>query len=217
MTATDPTHPIGDDLLIGYATGRLPAAYDLLVACAVSLDDGARVRLAGFEALGGALLARVEVARLRDDSMETVLNRIRRAGPDETVPAAAKAPRRDPVLPRPLRAALGGDADAVRWSGRDGLRIAHATDDVAGFARLVELPQGQALPEAYAPEAMLVLRGSCYLGTLRLRRGDMFGPGTVSEMPVADVGRPCLALLVTDAPMPARTWLPRFTQRMRVL
>ncbi|MEL7182957.1 MAG: transcriptional regulator, partial [Pseudomonadota bacterium] len=69
-------HPINDELLMGYAAGLLPEAYDLMVATAVSLDDDARARLSGYEAMGGTLLAEAEVAPLRDDSFEAVMNRI---------------------------------------------------------------------------------------------------------------------------------------------
>jgi putative transcriptional regulator len=109
------THPIGDEFLMGYAAGLLPEAYDLMVATAVSLDDDARARLAGFEAMGGTLLAKIEVAPLRDDSFDAVMARIAQGDPAETVETRRKAPRPNAILPQPLREAVGGDVDDLRW------------------------------------------------------------------------------------------------------
>jgi putative transcriptional regulator len=63
-------HHISDDLLMGYAAGALPQAFDLVVATHVSLSDDARARLAGFEELGGVVLSDMEEAELAEDSLE---------------------------------------------------------------------------------------------------------------------------------------------------
>jgi putative transcriptional regulator len=69
-------HHISDDLLMGYAAGALPQAFDLVVASHVSLSDDARARLAGFEELGGVVLSDMEEAELAEDSLEQTLARI---------------------------------------------------------------------------------------------------------------------------------------------
>jgi putative transcriptional regulator len=69
-------HHISDDLLMGYAAGALPQAFDLVVATHVSLSDDARARLAGFEELGGVVLSDMEEAELAEDSLEQTLARI---------------------------------------------------------------------------------------------------------------------------------------------
>jgi putative transcriptional regulator len=69
-------HHISDDLLMGYAAGALPQAFDLVVATHVSLSDDARARLAGFEELGGVVLSDLEEAELAEDSLEQTLARI---------------------------------------------------------------------------------------------------------------------------------------------
>ena len=209
------THPIGDDLLMGYATGRLPAAYDLLIAAAVSLDDDARVRLSAFEAMGGALLARGEVAPLRGDSYEHVLGRIRNAPPEETVPEARKVPARAPILPQPLRAVAGGDLADVAWDapGRDGPAGERAVlaGDAFGRAVLAQVPEGAA-PPVRSMEAALILSGALYLGPARFARGDLVHPVPSGVAMAADAAGGCVALLVTDAETPAREWLPRLAR-----
>jgi putative transcriptional regulator len=211
------THPIGDDLLLGYAAGNLPAAYDLMVATAVSLDDDARVRLAGFEAVGGSLLSHEQVAPLRDDSYENVLERILQSPLDDTVEADVKTPRTDPVLPQPLREALGGDLETVRWSKVGmGVRQAVIGGDVGGTARLLSIPAGQAMPDHghTGTEVTLVLQGAFIDGNDRYARGDVeAADDNLEHMPVADIGEDCICLVVTDAPLRFNGLLPRLAQR----
>ena len=210
-------HPIGDDLLMGYTTGRLPPAWDLLVATAVSLDDDARARLAAFEAVGGALLSREVVAPLRGDSFETVMNRIRHAPPSETVPHHVKVPAGAHVLPGPLRAVAGGDVTDLKWSGLDrGARQVVLTGDEDGTARLFSVPPGQAMPEQgpRRPEALLCLSGAFVDGHERFARGDVeFAGENPAQRLMADAGGDCICLAVTDARFGFRDLLPRFAQR----
>jgi putative transcriptional regulator len=103
-------HHISDDLLMGYAAGALPQAFDLVVATHVSLSDDARARLAGFEELGGVVLSDMEEAELAEDSLEQTLARI--AGtPVREKPVVPS----NGVFPEPLRKIVGGDEDAVKW------------------------------------------------------------------------------------------------------
>ncbi|WP_109566186.1 ChrR family anti-sigma-E factor [Jannaschia seohaensis] len=212
------THPIGDELLIGYAAGLLPESYDLMVATAVSLDDDARARLEGFEAMGGALLAEAEVAPLRSDSFDKVMERIMGAGRADTVHVDVKTPRIDATLPQPLRDALGGDVDTLRWRGVGmGVKqIVIPCGDDEATARLLSIPGGQAMPDHGhgGTEITLVLKGAFHDGDLRYARGDIeVADDAVEHMPVADVGEDCICLVVTDAPLRFNKLLPRIAQR----
>ncbi|KIT15313.1 ChrR family anti-sigma-E factor [Jannaschia aquimarina] len=211
------THPIGDDLLLGYAAGRLPAAMDLMVASAVSLDDDARARLAGFEELGGALVERSRVAPLRDDSFECVMERIQSAPPEETVRWDEKAPSEGAVLPKPLRDAAGGDLDDLRWKSVGmGVRQVVLESGADGTARLLSIPAGQAMPDHghSGTEVTLVLKGAFIDGDERFARGDIeVADDQTQHMPVADLGEDCICLVVTDAPLKFRQLLPRIAQR----
>ncbi|MGB3407389.1 MAG: ChrR family anti-sigma-E factor [Jannaschia sp.] len=211
-------HPINDELLMGYAAGLLPQAYDLIVATAVSLDDDARARLSGFEAMGGALLDEVEVAPLRDDSFDCVMARIAGTGRDDTVHADIKTPRVDAVLPHPLREAVGGDIDSLRWRnvGMGVRQIIIADDDGDATARLLSIPAGQAMPDHghSGTEITLVLKGAFVDGADRFARGDVeIADDDVEHMPVADLGEECICLVVTDAPLRFNAILPRIAQR----
>lgn len=211
-------HPISDDLLMGYAAGLLPEAYDLLVATAVSLDDDARARLEGFEALGGALLDEQPVAPLREGSFEEVLARIAGTVPEPTVHPNTAVPRTDPVLPAPLRAAIGGDLDAARWQpiGMGTAQVRIPTWDGEASARLMRIPAGQAMPE-HGHEGMeftLVLAGSVVDGGATYRRGDLsVSDDAVEHSPAAGEGATCICLAVTDRPLVLKALLPRIAAR----
>ncbi|MEM7487861.1 MAG: ChrR family anti-sigma-E factor [Pseudomonadota bacterium] len=210
-------HPIGDELLMGYAAGLLPAAHDLMVATAVSLDDDARARLSGFEAMGGAILGDGEVAPLRDDSFERVMDRIQASAPEDTVEGSVKTPRIDPILPQPLREAVGSDLDDVTWKpvGMGVKQVVLGGDD-DGTARLLSIPAGQAMPDHGhgGTEYTLVLKGAFIDGDDRFARGDLeVADDGVNHMPVADLGETCICLVVTEAPLQFSGLLPRLAQR----
>ncbi|WP_092780754.1 ChrR family anti-sigma-E factor [Jannaschia pohangensis] len=210
-------HPITDDLLMGYATGGLPAAQDLIVATAVSLDDEARARLAGFDALGGALLEDAEPMPVADGALNNVLERLAASAPEDSVHADIKTARRDWVLPRPLRDAVGGDLDAVRWKSV-GMGVKQCVIDSSpdGTVRLLSIPAGQAMPDHGhgGSEITLVLQGAYLDGDLRFARGDVEVASEGDEhMPVADLGEDCICLVVTDAPLRFTGLVPRIAQK----
>jgi len=101
-------HHLSDPLLMGYAAGSLPEAFSLVVATHVSLCDDCRARLAGFDAVGGAVLD-AETAEMSAGSLDAVMARLTRQ--DRPVPNV----RKRGVLPAPLADYVGGDLDAVRW------------------------------------------------------------------------------------------------------
>jgi len=217
MSEMTVNHPIGDEMLMGYAAGSLPQAFDLVVASAVSLDDDARGRLAGYEAMGGALLEGARIAPLRDDSYEAVIDRILHSVPDETVAAAGRSCPRPTILPQPLREAVGGDIEHVRWTAAGmGVRQCVLCEDEGGTARLLSIPPGQAMPDHGhdGTEVTLVLDGAFFDGGTRYGRGDVeIADGAISHMPVADLGRDCICLVVTDGPLRFSGLLPRLAQR----
>ncbi|CTQ33598.1 ChrR family anti-sigma-E factor [Jannaschia rubra] len=205
-------HPIGDDLLLGFAAGTLPAAHDLVVATAVSLDDDARARLGGFETLGGALLEQADAAPVGDDALTAVLGRL-----DEEEDMAP--PRRicGGIFPAPLQDAVGGDLAAVRWRPVGmGARQAVLHRSPRGTARLLSIPAGQAMPDHShrGTELTLVLTGAFRDGDLRFARGDLqVADASTEHRPTAEPAEDCICLVVTDAPLRFAGLLPRLFQR----
>lgn len=204
-------HHAPDDLLMGYAAGVLPQAFDLVVATHVSLSDDARARLESYEALGGAVLSDLDEAEIDPDSLSQTLAKIA-TGPGR---AARPAPRRS-VFPAPLRRVVGGDADSVNWRSLGmGAKqcVLHAEDGAS--ARLLYIPAGQAMPEHghRGMELTLVLKGAYCDERDRFARGDIEVADQETEhTPVAEAGEDCICLVATDARLRFNGLLPRIAQ-----
>jgi putative transcriptional regulator len=204
-------HHISDDLLMGYAAGALPQAFDLVVATHVSLSDDARARLAGFEELGGVVLSDMEEAELAEDSLEQTLARISgtpvREKPEEPS---------NGVFPAPLRKIVGGDETAVKWrSLGTGAKQCVLTNDDGVSARLLYIPAGQAMPEHghRGMELTLVLKGAYRDETDRFARGDVeFADQDMDHTPIAEEGEDCICLVATDQRLKFKGLLPRIAQ-----
>ncbi|WP_092081271.1 ChrR family anti-sigma-E factor [Poseidonocella sedimentorum] len=207
------THHLTDALLMGYAAGALPEAFDLVIATHLSLCDACRARAAGFEMLGGAVLdeAAGPVAPLADDSLEATLARIA-----EGPAAPAAAARRDPVLPVPLAEYVGGGVEAIRWRRVGmGVRQAILPTSREARARLLYIPAGAAMPDHghTGTEITLVLQGAFQDDDGYYARGDVeVATEEVDHTPVADFGEDCICLAVTDAPLRFNALLPRLAQ-----
>lgn len=208
---TSITHHIPDDLLMGYAAGALPQAFDLVVASHVSLNDDARARLAGFDAVGGAVLAEMEEADLAEDSLERTLARIG-AGTPRDMPVSG----RTGTFPEPLRKLVGGDEETVAWRslGRGTKQcVLHAEDGAS--ARLLYIPAGQAMPEHghRGMELTLVLKGAYRDESDRFARGDVeFADEEMDHTPVAETGEDCICLVATESRLRFKGLLPRIAQ-----
>lgn len=204
-------HHISDDLLMGYAAGALPRAFDLVVATHVSLSDDARARLAGFEELGGAVLSDLDAADIAEDSLERTLARIA-GSPSREAPAQSARG----IFPEPLRRVVGGDEDAVKWrSLGNGAKqaILHSDDGVS--ARLLYIPAGQAMPEHghRGMELTLVLKGAYRDETDRFARGDLeVADQSMDHTPVAETHEDCICLVANDQRLRFRGLLPRIAQ-----
>lgn len=201
-------HHLSDPLLIAYAAGNLPEAFGLVVATHVSMCDTCRAQLAGFEAVGGAVMEAAAVA-MTDGALQAVLARL---GTPEPRPPAAR--RSD--LPAPLQDYIGGDLASVKWRSLGlGVRQAILPTAKGASARLLFIPAGQAVPDHghRGTELTLVLQGAFRDAT------DRFGPGDVEiatealeHTPVAEPGAACICLAATDAPLRFKALMPRLLQ-----
>ena len=207
---TDIRHHIPDDLLMGYAAGALPQAFDLVVATHVSLSDDARARLAGFEEIGGAVLTDLDGCTVAEDSLEQTMAKI--AGMSPT-------PRARPstgTFPKPLQDMIGGDEDAVKWKNLGmGAKQAIICSEDGVTARLLYIPAGQAMPKHghNGMEMTLVLKGAFRDEDGVYARGDIeVADQEVDHQPVAEPGEDCICLIATDAKLRFRGILPRIAQ-----
>lgn len=213
------THHVSDEMLMGYASGGLSEALDLVLACHVSLNDDARARLASFEAVGGAVMDAETPAEIAPDSLAQTMARIKGNPLSETVTPHQKAPVRDTSFPKPLRDYVGGDLEDVRWSSI-GLGVKQSvlnTRSKGPTARLLHIPAGQAMPDHghNGLEVTLVLQGAFIDEGGRFARGDIEVATEEDEhTPVADIGEDCICLVVTDAPLRFNSKLAQLAQKV---
>jgi putative transcriptional regulator len=72
-------HHLNEKLLMSYAAGILPEAFNLVVATQMSISDEARARLASYEAIGGGILEETEKVEMSPNSLQDVFNKIKSA------------------------------------------------------------------------------------------------------------------------------------------
>lgn len=205
-------HHLPDNLLMGYAAGALPEAFNLVIATHVSLSDDSRARLAAFEAVGGAMLDRTAPAELDDDNLDRMIDRI------IAMPQAnARAPRKSAgIFPAPLADYIGHDECRVNWRPvASGVRQSILHADRQGSVRLLKIPPGAEMPDHghHGIELTLVLQGAFIDGNNRYGRGDIQVADEETEhTPVATADDVCICLAATDAPLRMKGLLPRLVQ-----
>jgi putative transcriptional regulator len=205
-------HHLSDQLLMGYAAGQLPEAFSLVVATHVSLCDECRARLAGFDAVGGALIEEGEAAAMDEAALEAAMARL------DGLPQATRSERLKPagILPAPLADYVGGDLSQVRWKRiGGGVKQAILPTGRDASARLLYIPAGTAVPDHghRGIELTLVLQGAFADANDRFGRGDIeIADEELEHTPVAMAGEDCICLAATDAPLRFRGMIPRLAQ-----
>lgn len=207
-------HHLTDDLLMAYSAGTLPEAFSLVVATHVSMCDECRARLAGFEAVGGAVLDEAPDCTMTEDSFAATMRLIAEMPQDERIEAQEVTGAS--LFPKPLRDYVGGDLAAVQWKSVGGkVRQAVLPTSRDASVRLLYIPAGVAMPDHghNGTELTLVLQGAFE------DVDDRFGPGDVevanedvNHTPVAAPGADCICLAATDAPLRFAGLLPRIAQ-----
>jgi putative transcriptional regulator len=204
-------HEVPDNLLMGYAAGALPEAFNLVIATHVSLSDAARARLAAFEAVGGAVLDDDNVD-MADGSLDQMLARL-----DGLPQANARAPQAaDGIFPAPLADYVQTDGRNIRWRAvGGGVKQAILRTDGKATVRLLRIPAGQAVPDHghRGTELTLVLQGAFFDGNNRFGRGDIeVANEDLQHTPIAEAGMDCICLAATDAPLRFNKLIPRLAQ-----
>ncbi len=205
-------HHLSPQILMAYAAGALPEAFNLIVATHLSLCDQCRAEAESYDALGGAVLEAEPDAVMSEGSFEAVMARI--AAGDGPVPKARRA--KDRVLPAPLHDYVGGGLADVKWRplGR-GLKQAILPTTDSASARLLYIPAGMAMPRHGHSdiEMTLVLQGAFQDEGGYFARGDIeIADSETEHTPVADSHEDCICLAASNAPLKFRSLLPRLAQ-----
>ncbi len=205
-------HHLTDDLLMAYAAGNLPEAFDLMVATHLSLCDHCRARAESFDAVGGCVLQEQDAsASMSDGSLAATMALIAQGAP-KAKPARPSCA----VLPTPLQDYVGGDVSAIKWKPVGmGVKQAILPTTSEATARLLFIPAGAAVPDHShnGIELTMVLQGAFSDEIARFARGDVeIADQSIHHTPTADISEDCICLAVTDAPLKFSKLMPRLFQ-----
>ncbi|MEL7513786.1 MAG: ChrR family anti-sigma-E factor [Pseudomonadota bacterium] len=210
-------HHLTDDILMAYATGTLPEAFNLMVAAHVSLCDECRARVDAFDALGGEVLEQsgTKPAPVDDDCLSQTMALIAGGAAQDIKVQSRKT---GGVLPAPLQDYVGGDIDQIRWKPIGmGVKQAILPTSRDASARLLFIPAGAAMPDHghHGIEMTMVLQGAFQDEDDYFARGDVeIVDSDTHHTPVADIHEDCICLAVTDAPLRFEGLLPKIAQRL---
>ncbi len=205
-------HHLTEPILMAYAAGTLPEAFNLVVATHISMCDTCRAALAEYEAVGGEVMLDADPVEVAEDALAATMAMI-----DGETPAPA--PKRDvnSTFPGPLQDYVQGDVDNLKWrkvGGGVSQLVLKTSKDAS--VRLLRIPAGTAVPDHghRGTELTLVLQGAF------TDEEDRFGAGDVEvanedlhHTPVAEEGMDCICLAATDAPLRFNGLVPRIAQR----
>lgn len=207
-------HHLTEPLLMGYAAGTLPEAFNLVVATHISMCDTCRAALAEYEAVGGEVMLDSDPTELAEDALAATMAMIERG-----VDVAPVAPKRrvESIFPGPLQDYVSGDIDSLKWR-KIGGGVSQMVLETSSEAtvRLLRIPGGTAVPDHghNGTELTLVLQGAFVDETDRFGAGDVeVANEDLEHTPVAEVGMDCICLAATDAPLKFNGLVPRIAQR----
>ncbi|APX13992.1 ChrR family anti-sigma-E factor [Tateyamaria omphalii] len=208
-------HHLTDEVLMAYAAGTLPEAFNLMVATHVSLCDECRAAVESYDTLGGEVLDQTpgNDVSLTPGSFAATMALIAGGAPDTIRTTRG----RDTVLPQPLLEYVGGGLDNVKWrSVGMGVKQAILPTSKDASARLLYIPAGMAMPDHghHGTEMTMVLQGAFQDDDDYFARGDVeVANSDLHHTPVADIHEDCICLAVTDAPLRFEGLLPKIAQR----
>jgi putative transcriptional regulator len=207
-------HHLTEPLLMGYAAGTLPEAFNLVVATHVTMCDDCRAALAEYDAVGGEVMLESDPVTVAEDALAATMAKIERGFGAET-PAPVRT--RNSVFPGPLQDYVSGDLESLKWRKVGGgvSQLVLKTSDEASV-RLLRIPAGTKVPDHghRGTELTLVLQGAF------TDEHDRFGTGDVEvanedthHTPIAEAGMDCICLAASDAPLRFNGLVPRLAQR----
>jgi putative transcriptional regulator len=213
-------HPT-DDLLLDYGAGHTDEAQSLLIATHLTLCPRCRSIVDKAETLGGALIDTAPATAMAEGALEAVLNRLDE--PDDTPAYQEMDSATADVsisIPRPLRDYLaGGSTDKLSWRriapGIQRHTLTVESEGKTSSAYLLKLAPETVIPHHghHGEEMTLVLEGGFTDAGQHFVRGDVEqADPAIKHQPVIDPDGPCLALVVTDAPLRFTDLLPRLLQ-----
>lgn len=202
-------HHLTTPLLMGYAAGSLPEAFNLVVATHVSLCDECRAALAEYDAIGGETMLDVAPVALSADAFADTLALIAKGDVE------VAQPHRNGPYPAPLAHYMPKGEKWRKIGGGVSQMVLHTGDRAT--LRLLKIPAGTAVPDHghKGTELTLVLQGAFVDESDQFAVGDVeVANESMHHTPVAEAGADCICLSATDAPLAFRQLLPRIAGRI---
>ena len=224
-------HPT-DQTLMDYASGSLSQAMELLIATHMTVCPHCRNKVAGFEAMGGAVLETTSSMDMENHSLDHVMAMLERDSVNENTVIEDVAPMRQvavgesvtgsamAALPRPLADLLPDDVmslDDIPWKSlAPGVKHFQLKSiESNGTVRLMKIAPGVSIPDHghQGHEMTLLIKGSYIDEIGRFRAGDVADlDDDIDHQPIADTAEECICLIATDAPMKFNRLLPKLLQ-----
>ncbi|MGJ8622817.1 MAG: ChrR family anti-sigma-E factor [Yoonia sp.] len=207
-------HHLTEPLLMGYAAGTLPEAFNLVVATHITMCDTCRAALAEYDAVGGEVMLDSDPVDVAEDALAATLAMI-----DSGDMIVEEKPKRDArsVFPGPLQDYVKGDIDSLKWrkvGGGVSQLVLKTSKDAS--VRLLRIPAGTKVPDHghQGTELTLVLQGAFVDEEDRFAAGDVeVANEELHHTPVAEEGMDCICLAATDAPLRFNGLVPRIAQK----
>lgn len=196
-------------MLLDYASGAASEGAALLVATHLTYCPRCRGEVDEMECVGGSLLDAIEPAAIEAASCDDLLARLDGDGDAAARVAQAQCLPQFHGLPRPIQRMLAAGEPAPAWrkvmAGLDVLDLpAQPPEEHGAMVRLMRLRPGSAVPQHThrGEEFTLVLAGGFSDSTGHYSVGDVAScDGAVVHNPTADLGEPCVSLVVTTGPI----------------
>jgi putative transcriptional regulator len=207
-------HHLTEPLLMGYAAGTLPEAFNLVVATHITMCDDCRATLAGYDAVGGEVMLDSDPVTVAEDALAATMAMIE-SGFETGKPVPVRT--RNSIFPGPLQDYVSGDLDGLKWrkvGGGVSQLVLKTSSDAS--VRLLRIAAGTKVPDHghRGTELTLVLQGAFIDANEHFGAGDVeVANEDMNHTPIAETGMDCICLAATDAPLRFSGIMPRLAQR----
>ncbi len=204
-------HPSAD-ILMEHSAGTLPVAQSACISAHLNYCNKCRRSHEHFQAIGGALMERMDPVTVSESVLDQVLARL-----DEPAPLTLSNAKdhRQVELPGLLQRIINGDFTQLVWKKvTKSLSISYLkTGDTHYEFALYRISAGGRIPEHQhgGSEMTLVLQGGFSDGAGSYHPGDfVYRSAEDTHAPVALDGEDCICLAVLDAPLKFTGWQYRW-------
>lgn len=210
-----PTHHLDDSTLLAYAAGTLDEAFMVVAASHVAVCPACRAAVQRAEAVGGALLERMDDAAVSADCRARTMAALEPAL--FTGRRGMDAPRSELPLPLASRLSVMRFADLPWKKKAPGVSMLDVSlsSRASGQLRLMRIGAGRAMPEHGhgGEEITLVLKGAYSDHMGRFGEGDVADlDEAIEHRPVVDQDRDCICLVATERPTRFKSLAARLIQ-----